>query len=318
MTSKTLAGKRVLVTGGSGFIGRHLLRALERDGARVHATCRSSAESATSDSHADWLRLDLAERSSIFAAVQASQPDVVFHLAARIGADRSLAFSELALRENVMGTHLLLAALAERKPAVERIVVLGSGEEYGRSETLPITEEQPLRPISPYSLSKAASSQLALTYADLYELPVAVVRPFIVYGPGQSTAMMLPNLIDTLTAGREFRMTMGEQTRDFIFVEDLIDGLLAAASSDGAIGEAFNLCSGQEQSIRHVAEMARNMIGEGKLLPGALPYRDNEVWRLVGTNEKARRVLQWTPRTTLEEGLGKAIEWYRHRSLAQS
>jgi nucleoside-diphosphate-sugar epimerase len=317
MTSNALSGKRVLVTGGSGFIGRHLIRALEREGARVYATCRTP-DSVPSDSPAEWLSLDLAERDSILAAVQASQPDVVFHLAARLGADRSLAFSELALRENVIGTHLLLAAFLEMKTAVERIVVLGSGEEYGRSETLLITEEQPLRPVSPYSLSKAASSQLALTYAALYDLPVTVIRPFIVFGPGQSPAMMVPSLIETLASGGEFAMTKGEQTRDFLYVEDLVDGILAAASSEGAIGEAFNLCSGQEHSIRQVAETARNLIGEGTLRPGALPYRENEVWRLVGSNEKARRLLQWIPRTTLEEGLGKTIEWYRTRSDKRS
>jgi UDP-glucose 4-epimerase len=316
MTSNALSGKRVLVTGGSGFIGRHLIRALEREGARVYATCRAP-DSVTADSPAEWLSLDLAQRASILKTVQASQPDVVFHLAARLGADRSIAFSELALRENVIGTHLLLAALSELK-TVERVVVLGSGEEYGRNETLPITEEQPLRPVSPYSLSKAASSQLALTYAALYDLPVTVIRPFIVFGPGQSPSMMVPGLIETLTSRGEFAMTKGEQTRDFLYVEDLVDGLLAAASSDGAIGEAFNLCSGQEHSIRHVAEMIRNLIGEGTILPGALPYRENEVWRLVGSNEKARRLLQWTPRTTLEEGLGKTIEWYRNQSSARS
>jgi UDP-glucose 4-epimerase len=315
MTSQSLAGKRVLVTGGSGFIGRHLIDRLARDRVELFATSRTPM---SNDPAVSWLALDLADAESIRAAVRTARPHVVFHLAARLGAERTLEFSEAALRENVIGTHALLAALHEQSQAIDRIVVAGSGEEYGHSDTLPITEETPLRPVSPYSLSKAAASQLALTYASLFGMPVTVVRPFVVYGPGQSPAMMVPTLIRTLVSEGEFGMTAGAQTRDFIYVDDVVDGLLAAASSEHAVAEAFNLCSGEERSILDVAERARSLAGQGTLRPGAIPYRENEVWRLYGSNEKARRLLGWKPRTTLEHGLETTIEWYRQNHNERS
>jgi UDP-glucose 4-epimerase len=316
MTSTSLAGRRVLVTGGSGFIGRHLIDRLAGDRVQLFATSRTPVPS--SDAAVSWLALDLADTESIRTAVRAARPDVVFHLAARLGAERTLEFSETALRENVLGTHSFLAALHEQNPAIDRIVVAGSGEEYGRCDTLPITEETPLRPVSPYSLSKAAASQLALTYASLFGMPVTVVRPFVVYGPEQSPAMMLPTLIRTLVSEGEFAMTAGAQTRDFVYVDDVVDGLLAAASSKHAVGEAFNLCSGEERSILDVAELAQSLAGQGVLRAGAIPYRENEAWRLYGSNEKAERLLEWKPRTTLEHGLEKTIEWYRQEHNKRS
>jgi UDP-glucose 4-epimerase len=309
MTTAAFERKCVLVTGGSGFVGRHLVRALAEAGAKVFATFHSTAPDESPQ--AEWLSLELAEPDTIRKAVAAARPAFVFHLAALLGADRSIEFSERTLRDNLLGTHHLFATLLEQQSKLERIVVVGSSEEYGKSDSLPLSEEQPLRPVSPYSLSKAAASQLALTYGALYGLPVTVARPFIVYGPGQSSRMMLPSLIDTLLQGSDFPMTAGE-TRDFLYVEDLVAGLTAAAVEPVATGEAFNLCSGEERSILEVAGIAADIIsGEGRLLPGALPYRDNEVWRLFGSNEKARRLLRWEPRITLQEGLNRTVQWYR-------
>ncbi|HVT43066.1 MAG TPA: NAD(P)-dependent oxidoreductase [Thermoanaerobaculia bacterium] len=318
MTATTaLTGKRVLVTGGSGFVGRHLVRSLSEAGAIVVAT-RHRTTPGEAPPEVRWLPLAIGDPDSIRAAVAAARPEVVFHLAALLGADRSIAFAERALRANLLGTHNLFAVLLEQDEKVERIVVMGSSEEYGRSETLPIGEEQPLHPVSPYSLSKAAASQLALTYAALYGLPVTVLRPFIIYGPGQSPTMMLPSLIETLLEERDFAMTAGEQTRDFLYVDDLVAGLAAAAVEPAAAGEALNLCSGEERSIRDVAELAASMVGGGgRLLPGALPYRGNEVWRLYGSNARARRLLEWSPHTSLHEGLKRTVEWYREHRVTR-
>jgi UDP-glucose 4-epimerase len=315
MTDHDLAGKRVLVTGGSGFVGRHLVERLTAAGAEVWATSRrpGSRPGAT-----QWTSLDLGDPQSVHSAVRRARPEVVFHLAARLGSERAVSFAEVALRENVLGTHALLAALVESAVPV-RLVAAGSAEEYGRAEAYPITEDQPLRPVSPYSLSKAAASMLALTYGSLYGLAAVVVRPFIVYGPGQSPGMLLPSLVETLLDEREFAMTAGEQTRDFVYVDDAVEGMIAAAMAEGAPGEAINLCSAKERSIREVAELAAELMGSrAPLRLGALPYRANEVWRLFGSNDKARRLLGWTPRTPLDEGLRKTIAWYSQQRAGRS
>jgi UDP-glucose 4-epimerase len=157
---------------------------------------------------------------------------------------------------------------------------------------------------------KAAVTQCALLYHRLFALPVVVLRPFIVYGPGQRDGMMLPALLKTLAQGQEFALTPGEQTRDFVYVDDVVDALIAAAVRNGAAGEVFNVCSGEERRIRDVAELAVRIAGASpsRLKIGALPYRENEVWRLVGSNRKARALLGWSPRVQLEDGLQRTWE----------
>jgi UDP-glucose 4-epimerase len=297
-----LRGRRILVTGGAGFIGTHLVRRLEQAGIPYSAT--SHVTPAPAGAGGRWIPLDLSDAAAVEAVVAAERPDVVFHLAGVLGADRSLAFAERAVQGNFLASHQLLTALG-RSARPRRIVLVGSSEEYGRQESVPYTEDMPTRPVSPYSASKAAVTQFALLYHVLHALPVVVLRPFVVYGPGQRPPMLVPALMHALARGVPFPMTAGEQTRDFVYVGDVVAALIAAAVADDAAGEVFNVCSGEERSIRDVAELAVRVAGaaEDALRIGAVPYRQNEVWRLVGSNAKARGVLGWSPRVPLEDGL---------------
>jgi UDP-glucose 4-epimerase len=314
-----LRGSRILVTGGAGFLGSHLVRRLSAAGIPCTALVHAGPTPAPGGPHGAvaWVRRDLTVSQEVDALVAKVRPEIVFHLAAVVGGERSLDFADRVLRVNLVATHDLLRALGGPQPdvagGVRRIVLVGSGEEYGRQESLPCTEELPARPVSPYSASKAATTQFALLYQRLFGLPVVVLRPFVVYGPGQRPGMMLPSLLRALVAGREFPLTAGEQTRDFVHVDDVIDCLLAAAGAGGVEGEIFNVCSGEERSIREVAEIAARLAGvDAAILRfGAVPYRDNEVWRLVGSNEKAGSILGWSPRVGLEEGLLRTLDAYR-------
>jgi nucleoside-diphosphate-sugar epimerase len=306
---RALRGRRVLVTGATGFIGGRLIRRFEEAGVGYTAVHHGSP--APMDSRGRWLKLDLADAAETGSMVAGARPDVVFHLAGVRGAERSLAFAEHAFRENLLASHHLLVELGRRARA-HRIVIMGSSEEYGRQEKLPCTEDLPDAPVSPYSASKAAVTRFALLYHELFDMPVVVLRPFVVYGPGQGSGMLIPSLLEALGRGERFRMTPGEQTRDFIYVDDVVDAMIAASVADGAVGEIFNVCSGQERRIRDVAEVAARVAGTdgGSLDIGALQYRQNEVWRLVGSNEKARRILAWSPRVELEEGLRHCLTRY--------
>lgn len=307
-----LRGKRILITGVAGFVGQRLAARLAGAGLEFVGTYHRMQP--PEKNGGTWKRVDITDGNAVRSLVRETRPQIVFHLAARLGAERSYDFAEQAIAVNFLGTHSLITALGRGVPEVERLILLGSSEEYGMNDALPYTEEMPARPVSPYSASKAAATHFAVLYHELFELPVVVLRPFIIYGPGQPPGMMLPSLIRAALADEEFPMTPGEQTRDFIHVDDVVACLLAAAIEPGAIGEIFNVCSGEEHTILDVAERVVKMVGRGRLRPGALPYRQNELWRLVGSREKAERLLGWAPRIGLDEGLGRTIEWYRLKS----
>ncbi len=305
-----IRASRVLVTGAGGFLGGHLLRALNAGGIKPFAALMPG-EKTPEDADAVWLRTDLADSRAAEELVHASNPHVVVHLAARLGSARSWSFASEAIETNLMATHRLMQALGVLAPELRRLVLIGSGEEYGNAASLPATEDTPTDPVSPYSASKAAAAGLALLYHKLFKLPVTILRPFIVYGPGQSGTMMLPQLIASALRGEDFPMTPGEQTRDYLYVEDAVKGILAAMTAECVDGQIFNICTGIERSVRSVAELVMDMMKpDMRILFGALPYRDNEVRRLFGSPEKARQQLGWFPETELESGLQRTIEWY--------
>jgi UDP-glucose 4-epimerase len=303
-----LKDKKILITGGTGFIGSHLLSSL-RGTNSLTATFYGDPP-ATPEPGVNWKELDITDLNAVINLIKEEQPQIIFHLGALLGAERSYEFAQKAMMTNLLGTHNLLHALGSHSNP-EKIILLGTSEEYGNNKNIPFTEDQPVHPVSPYSASKASATQLAILYYELFKLPVVILRPFIIYGPGQSTKMMIPDLIKHGIDGRDFSMTKGEQTRDFLYIDDMINSLLSAAVSSGAIGQIINICSGTERSIIEVAELVHNLMGAKiQLLVGSRPYRENEIWRLYGNNEKAKKVLGWKPETSLEDGLNKTISWY--------
>jgi len=312
---KGLQGLRILITGANGFLGRHVVRQLSSWGIPCTAT---SLQKHSTSSHAivKWISMDLRNAEEVRSVVRLSQPRIVVHLAAAVSSGRTPIDVENTMGVNVLGTHNLLRSLMDEAPELVRVVVLGTGEEYGNSDRLPLTEEHPLQPVSPYSASKAAANQFVFLYQKLFSLPCVILRPFVIYGPDQAPTMMIPELITSALSGKEFRMTKGEQTRDFVYVDDVIDCLWRAAMIDAAAGNIFNVCTGREHTLREVAERVLALTqSSSQLLLGALPYRQNEVWRSYGSYEKARRVLHWEPATDLDTGLRKTIEWYQHMRL---
>ena len=321
---------RVLVTGGAGFLGRHVLAMLNDAGVRpvatrlphetppthVFAASGDVPDDTSTPLAADWRAIDLSDPEAMQSLLRDTEPQYILHLAARMSGERSYAYAREAFRVNLAVTHDLLCAAGTWCPGLERLVLLGSAEEYGNATLQPITETASTAPISPYSASKAAATQYALLYHRLFDLPVTVLRPFIIYGPEQSTAMMLPQLIATALRGEDFPMTPGEQTRDFVYVGDVANAVLRAAVVPAAVGEVFNICSGVEHSILSMAERILSMMeSDSRLLVGAIPYRENEAMRLVGNPEKARRRLGWMPRIELAEGLRRTIASFRQQTV---
>jgi nucleoside-diphosphate-sugar epimerase len=239
-------------------------------------------------------------------------PDIVFHLASA-GVNQANQDAEEILQTNVMGTlHLLQMA---RKWNVERFVYCGSCFEYPAGRQL--SESIMPAPMAEYGASKTAGWILTDTIFRRYGLPVVTLRPFTTYGPWEGSHRLVPHTITNALRGGRIDVTGGKQTRDFVFVEDVVEAFLAAALTPQAVGATFNVCTGQETSVRELVTLIVELTGnQAEPVFGAIPYRDTEIWSLSGNPSKSNQVLGWSARTSLRAGLSKTIQWFRERPVA--
>jgi len=311
------AGRRVLVTGGEGFIGSHLVERLVRDGAEVRTLVQYNAfgrfgwlDPAV---HGDVRVVpgDVRDAGRVREAVDGCE--VVFHLAALIGIPYSYVAPESYVQVNVEGTSNV--ALACRQLGVSRLVHTSTSETYGSAVRVPIDEEHPLQPQSPYSASKIGGDMLALSYWHAFELPVAVVRPFNTYGPRQSTRAVIPTILTQLHGGAtEIRLGATAPTRDFNYVDDTVSGFLAVAGCDRAVGSVVNIGSGREIAIGDLVALLIRVTGSSAEVvvdPDRVRPAASEVDRLLCDNTRAREWAGWTPQVTLEEGLRRTSDWVK-------
>jgi nucleoside-diphosphate-sugar epimerase len=308
-----LIGRRVLVTGATGFLGSYVVKRLVASGSTVTAVT-SSASSATPQRLAEVIDsievvgADLRDASSLAHVVANAQPELVIHQAAFTHVGKSFSRIDENIQTNIQGTVNLLLALDGN---FERFVYVGSGDVYGDSP-VPFREDGPVRPASPYAVSKYAAERFCRMFHQAYGWPITCLRPFSVYGPGQSPDRIIPELIISALSGRDLKMTDGRQTREFMFVEDVAEVFVRALIQPGIDGEVINVSRGEEVSIRQLAVAVLELMGDPvRGLFGALEHRPNEIWRMYGDTEKASRLLGWTATTSLAEGLSRTIDWYR-------
>jgi NAD dependent epimerase/dehydratase len=313
----------VLVTGADGFIGSHLVEALARRGCRVRAMVLYN--SFGSWGWLDGIDRDLLERVEIVMGdvrdAEATEEivrgcRVVLHLAALIAIPYSYRAPSSYVETNVNGTlHVVQAA---RRHGVEKVVHTSTSEVYGTARFVPITEDHPLQPQSPYSASKIAADQMALSFFHAFGTPVAVCRPFNTFGPRQSARAVIPAVITQIASGaREIRLGALEPRRDFTFVSDTVAGLIAVAESDAAIGRTVNLGTGHDVSIGETVGLIRSLMGSEAAVradPERLRPPGSEVDRLCAANGLARDLAGWAPELGgpegLREGLRRTIAWF--------
>jgi NAD dependent epimerase/dehydratase len=311
---------KVLVTGAGGFIGSHLTEELVKQGETVTAFVRyNSRDNMGLLEELPWevrdqvevVRGDLKDPDGVRKAVKGCQR--IFHLGALIAIPYSYVHPFDFTQSNVLGTSHLLNACLEN-PHLERVVLTSTSEVYGTARYVPIDEKHPLQAQSPYAASKIAADKLAESYHLSFDLPVTVLRPFNTFGPRQSLRAIIPTIISQGLAGETIRLGNLEPKRDFLFVKDTARGFIEIGKCDPAIGNAVNIGTGRDLSIRELAGKILDLMGKkGKLEIEDRRVRPekSEVMHLCCDTTLARKLFQWSPRYTLEAGLRETIEWYR-------
>jgi NAD dependent epimerase/dehydratase len=315
-----LKNRKILVTGADGFIGSHLVEGLLDKGCQIRAFVYYN--SFNSWGWLDALPKEKLAEVEVFAGdirdpngVRKSMEgmDLVFHLAALIAIPFSYHSPDSYVDTNIKGTLNVLQAA--RDTGCSRVLITSTSEVYGTAKYVPIDEQHPFQGQSPYSATKIGADRIAESFYRSFDTPVTIVRPFNTYGPRQSARAVIPTVITQLLAGvTEIKLGSVHPTRDFNYVQDTVDGFIVIAETTATIGEEINIASQQEISI---GQLAREIIDQ--INPAATIVTDDmrmrpeksEVERLLGSNEKIRRLTGWQPGYTLQEGIRETIAWFR-------
>lgn len=307
----------VLITGADGFIGSHLTELLARKGYQVKALSQYN-----SFNYWGWLEdidcLDKIEvlngdvRDPHYCKHITKDVDVIYHLAALIAIPYSYVAPDSYVDTNIKGTLNICQAALEN--GVKRVIHTSTSEVYGTAQYVPIDEDHPLQPQSPYSASKIAADAMAMSFYNAFDLPVTVARPFNTYGPRQSARAVIPTIISQIANGmKQIKLGDVSPTRDFNYVEDTCRGFLALANCDAVVGQTVNIASNYEISVGDTLNVIRELMGsdvefitdEQRLRPGK-----SEVFRLWGDNTRIRELTGFTPQHDIRAGLQKTIDWF--------
>ena len=309
--------KKIVITGGCGFIGSHLVELLSESN-EVIAFDRYNSESdhywLTNSKFKDRFSVvlgDIRDYDSVQSVLKGA--DVVIHMAALIGIPYSYVSPLAYIRTNVEGTYNVLQASKEL--GLDQVMITSTSETYGTAQYVPMDEDHPKVGQSPYSASKISADQIAISYYRSFDLPVTIVRPFNTYGPRQSSRAVIPNIVSQiLTNNGEVNLGNISPTRDFTFVEDTCSAFESIIGCNKLIGEEVNIGTNSEISIRDLVEEISNIIGiEAKIVEvdQRMRVEKSEVDRLVCKNEKLLACTNWKPKHSLEQGLIKTIDWIK-------
>jgi len=317
---KFYSGKTIGVTGAAGFIGHHLVDRLVKYGCEVKALIKYNSQS--NIGLLQTLSPDVLNNVElVFGNVCdlrmmerfVENTDVVFHLAALIGIPYSYASPSDYISVNTLGTLNMLEAV--RRFDKQRLIITSTSETYGSAQYVPMDEKHPLRAQSPYAASKISADQLSLSYYRSFNTPVRIIRPFNVFGPKQSLRAIIPTILlqmlskkSTVTIGSKFPV------RDFTYVTDVVDGYLKIGYKEDVSGSVFNTATGTGVSVDEIVKTARAIIGyQGTVKSRAERIRPekSEVVKLIGSADKAKKHLNWSPKISFKEGLNMVIKEFK-------
>ncbi len=304
--------ERVLVTGATGFIGSHLARRLVEMNYDVFIFKRSNSNIWRLSDIANKIKMldvDLQNVGDVKAAINSVKPKIIFHLAS-YGTNSKETDINTLINSNIFGTINLLNSVD--KTSLNLFVNTGTWWEYGDSREK-INEERVLNPVNEYAVTKAAANHFCKIFHDSQNYPISILRPFQVFGAFENAKRLIPTAIISSLLKKDMPFTSGEQKRDFIFAEDLVDAYIATIDNEKAIGESFNIGSGSEHPLKDVVNKILALMGNTAHPQfGAIPYRKNEVWSGCADISKAEKILKWKPRNSLESGLETTINWFKN------
>ena len=308
--------KNVLVTGGDGFVGSHLTEQLVKLGSKV-----KSLSQYNSFNNWGWLE-DLECKNDIeilsgdirdyhFCNKISKGVDIIFHLASLIAIPYSYIAPDSYVDTNIKGTLNMCQAAKENK--VQRFIHTSTSEVYGTAKYVPIDEDHPLQPQSPYSATKIGADAMAMSFYNAFDLPVTIVRPFNTYGPRQSARAVIPTVIIQIAMGMD-EINLGDisPTRDFNYVEDACRGFILLSENKAAIGQTINIGSNTEISISDTVDLIKELMKSNiKIKHDAQRFRpkNSEVFRLFCDNGKINMLTGYEPRIELKEGIQRTINW---------
>jgi nucleoside-diphosphate-sugar epimerase len=280
--------EKVLITGISGFIGAHLASRLKQDGYDVIGL----------DLKGDnVLECDITNRERVSEVLKEVKPSFVVHLAAFTNAARDEALIDRALKINFEGTKNLIDAFEGKK-----FVNISTGEVYFGNK-VPFNEKMEVNPASPYSAGKRKAEE----YLEKSGKNFLTLRLSLVYGEGQDDGKFMPQIVMSAVKGREIELTGCKQKRDYIYIEDVVEAIVKALETD-VDGEIINIGSGKQYELEKVKELVEKTAGRKVKIKKRLEYRDNELWEYVLDNKKAKELLGWEPRVSIEEGIRRVVE----------
>jgi len=303
---------RILVTGGLGFIGNHLIPRLINDGHDVYNLQRyvTGKYVLGAQQIAKTVYGDLREPYQIMQIVKEVQPDTCIHLGALTAVSYSYEHPHEVTETNLMGT-ISLAESCLRIPHFKQFIFASTSETYGNGPT-PKTEDTPQNPNSPYAVSKLACEKYLMYMKDAYDFPITILRPFNSFGRIDNKHFIVERTVTQMLEGKVVRLGDPSPIRDFLYVNDHVDAYLTCLGNPKAVGEVFNFCIGKGISIKQLVELIREITYfEGEINWGTIPQRPLDIDVLIGDNRKAKQVLGWSPKYSIEEGLKETVSWWK-------
>jgi len=310
--SKNLNNSNLLIVGGTGFIGSNVAKKALKNGFKVTVISKNNYSQNKQINSVDYINVDISREKDLNNILKDKVFEYVLNLGGYVDHKNFSEGGKEVFETHFHGTLNLVKSI--NKDNLKGFIQIGSSDEYG-ANIAPQKENQREMPISPYSIAKTSATHFLQMLYRTEKFPVVILRPFLVYGPGQNSGRFLPQIIKGCLSGKEFETSSGEQLRDFCYIDDIADGILRAIKSDNINGEIINLASGDPISIRTVIEKVQTYIGRGNPKFGKIAYRAGENMCLYADTSRAEQLLGWRSKTTIEDGIKKTVDHYRVNDL---